>query len=282
METHLGIPEVKAFDTDVLLLIVPDSVHTMCTPITLGTLHIGMVIKLATKKELENLSKQWKRSLIATKLAMKGKQLVNQEETQIVSQVDSIVKNFQRHNNFTPFGTIKVKGVVRIPNHYQCINVVIDDLPEDQCCKDVVVMQQIHILRPGSNKIPVVLQNLSCRVLKIKKRIKIAHVEASNVVPSLMTTQLYKNMPMKVAGKSLKGNLLKNLPGEKNSRLEKLFESLNHEGIDSWEEEQQQSATDLITEYQNLFAINFSELGKTSPVQHDIKLDDMTLFKEWY
>ena len=55
VETHLGIPEIKAFDTDVLLLVVPDSVHTMHTPITLGTLHIDMAIKLATKKELGNL-----------------------------------------------------------------------------------------------------------------------------------------------------------------------------------------------------------------------------------
>ena len=65
VETHLGIPKIKAFDTDVLLLIVSDSVHTVCNPITLGTLHIDIAIKLATKKELESLIKQWKRSLIA-------------------------------------------------------------------------------------------------------------------------------------------------------------------------------------------------------------------------
>ena len=35
-------------------------------------------------------------------------------------------------------------------------------------------------------------------------------------------------------------------------------------------------------DYQHLFAMNLSELGKTSLVQHDIKFDDMTLFKEWY
>ena len=35
-------------------------------------------------------------------------------------------------------------------------------------------------------------------------------------------------------------------------------------------------------EYQHPFAMNLSELGKTSLVQLDIKLDDMTLFKEWY
>ena len=51
VETCLGVPEVKAFDTDVLLLIVPDSVHTVHTPITLGTLHIDIAIKLATKRE---------------------------------------------------------------------------------------------------------------------------------------------------------------------------------------------------------------------------------------
>ena len=74
VETHLRIPEIKAFDNDVLLLIVPDSAHTLYTPITLGTLHIDMAIKLTTKKELENLNKQWKRILIATKLTMKGAQ----------------------------------------------------------------------------------------------------------------------------------------------------------------------------------------------------------------
>ena len=85
VETCLGTPEIRSFDTEVLLLIVPDSVHTMYTPITIGTLHIDMAIKLAMKKELESLNKQWKRSLIATKLTMKEAWLVNQEDAQIVS-----------------------------------------------------------------------------------------------------------------------------------------------------------------------------------------------------
>ena len=55
VEVHLRIPEVKAFDQDVLLLIIPDSVHTQYTPITLGTHHIDMAIRLANEKELKNL-----------------------------------------------------------------------------------------------------------------------------------------------------------------------------------------------------------------------------------
>ena len=85
MEVHLGIPEVKAFDQDVLLLIVPNSTHTQSTPITLGTLHIDMAIKLATEEELRNLNKQWQRSLVATKLTMKEVQVLDIEEAQIVS-----------------------------------------------------------------------------------------------------------------------------------------------------------------------------------------------------
>ena len=54
----------------------------------------------------------WKRSLIATKLTMKEAQIVNHEDAQIVSQIDSIVKTV-RDTTITPFGTIKVKGVFK-------------------------------------------------------------------------------------------------------------------------------------------------------------------------
>ena len=97
VEAHLKIPEIKAFDLDVLLLIVPDSAHTQYTPITLGTLHIDMVIKLATKKELESLNKQWKRSLVATKLTMKEAQVVCVDDKQMTSEIDNILKLAKRH-----------------------------------------------------------------------------------------------------------------------------------------------------------------------------------------
>ena len=57
VEADLKVPEVSAFDTDVLLLIVPDSAYTKHTPIALGTLHIDMVINLATKTVLEYLNR---------------------------------------------------------------------------------------------------------------------------------------------------------------------------------------------------------------------------------
>ena len=106
------MPEVKAFDQDVLLLIVPDSAHTQYTRITLGTLHIDMAIKLATEKELKTLNKQWQRSLVATKLTMKEAQVLDVEEPQIISQLDSHVK-LGRDTTLGPFETVKTKGILR-------------------------------------------------------------------------------------------------------------------------------------------------------------------------
>ena len=183
VEVQLKIPEVKAFDQDVLLLIVPDSAHTQYTPITLGTLHIDMAIKLATEKELETLNKQWQRSVVATKLTMKEAQVLNVEEAQIVSRLDSNVK-LVRDTTLGPFETVETKGILRkTPNHYKRMSVVVDNLRENQCYKDIAVVSQLQILKPGSDRISRVLQNLTSRTLKLKKGVNVAHVEARQVVP---------------------------------------------------------------------------------------------------
>ena len=39
VETRLCIPEVKAFEWDVLILVVPDSSYCNRVPIALGTIH---------------------------------------------------------------------------------------------------------------------------------------------------------------------------------------------------------------------------------------------------
>ena len=135
VEVQLKIPEVKAFGQDVLLLIVPDSAHAQYTPITLGTLHIDMAIKLATEKELKTLNKQWQRSLVATKLTMKEAQVLDVEEAQIISQLDSDVK-LGRDTTLGPFETVETKGILRkTPNHYKRMNVVVDNLGESNVIK---------------------------------------------------------------------------------------------------------------------------------------------------
>ena len=218
---------------------------------------------------------------MATKLTMKEAQVVGVDNKRIISKIDNVLK-LTKGTTMDPFGTVEVKGIVKTPNHYKCVNVVIDNLPKDQCCKDMTVAQQIQVLKPGSSKIPVVLRNLSCRTLKVKKGMKIAHVEASSIVPTMVSQGMPKNVLKKEAGNASKSTLLKNIPNTKEERIGNILESLNLQGIESWNEQQQQSARTFIREYQHLFDLTLNELGKTSLVQHDIKLDDKTPYKERY
>ena len=56
VEATLTIPEVKAFQEDCLFLVVNDHSYGRRVPITIGTLHIDMIIKQAMKEELDQIS----------------------------------------------------------------------------------------------------------------------------------------------------------------------------------------------------------------------------------
>ena len=136
---------------------------------------------------------------MATKLTMKEAQIVSIDDKQIISKIDNILR-IAKDTTVDPFGTIEVKGVIKTPNHYKCVNVVVDNLPENQHCKDIAIAQQIQVLKPGSNKIPVVIGNLSCRTIKLKKGTKIPHVEASSIVPPMVSSWMSKNILKQGAG----------------------------------------------------------------------------------
>ena len=47
VECQLGLPEVKGFQKDVLMLVIDDSPYRKKVPVQLGTLHIDMILKAA-------------------------------------------------------------------------------------------------------------------------------------------------------------------------------------------------------------------------------------------
>ena len=154
---------------------------------------------------------------------------------------------------------------------------MVDDLREDQHCGDIAVVHQLQILKLRSDRIPVILWNLSGRTLKLKRGTYVAHVEASQVVPPLASSVIQENTYGKVTGMSQKKT---NLKIHLKRMLSKILEKLDLKGIESWTEQQQYSAKKLLEEYQHLFALNLKELDKTSLVQHEIQLGDKTPFKE--
>ena len=51
IEVNLKIPEIKAFNVDVLMLVIEDGLFVQCVPIQLGMLHIDRAEDLISNKE---------------------------------------------------------------------------------------------------------------------------------------------------------------------------------------------------------------------------------------
>ena len=71
----MRIPNVQAFDLDVLMLVIPESEYSQRVPITIGTIHIDEIIDLITDEELKSTSRQWQCGIISRKVVVKQMQL---------------------------------------------------------------------------------------------------------------------------------------------------------------------------------------------------------------
>ena len=80
------------------------------------------------------------------------------------------------------------------------------------------------------------------------------------MVSSLMSENIHK----KGVGNAPKSHLLENIPKTKEGRIKEMLESLNLQSIESWTQQQQQSARAPIMEYQHLFALTLNEFGVSS------------------
>ena len=64
VEARLEIPGVDAFNEDCLFLVMPDHEYGQRVPVTIGTLHIDMIIEQATRDELDQLGTAWGRGKV--------------------------------------------------------------------------------------------------------------------------------------------------------------------------------------------------------------------------
>ena len=127
--------------------VVPDSPYYDRVVIALGTLHIDLLIKLATQEELGKLYHCWKRDAVMTGIAMHQMQLANKEP--LINQINNDVK-LTKNVTIIPFETIKTIGISKVLNHEKHINVIIEPSPVDRQGNEVYTVQGYGFLRAGS------------------------------------------------------------------------------------------------------------------------------------
>ena len=69
VELRLKIPQIKKFDLDVLMLVIDDSPYGARVPVQIGTLHIDMMLDLASEEEKRKLNRQSRKSTHGSKFA---------------------------------------------------------------------------------------------------------------------------------------------------------------------------------------------------------------------
>ena len=127
VEATLGIPEVEAFDEDCLFLVVSDHTYGRRVPITIGTLHIDLIIERATKEELDKISIAWGRGQLFRQIQARQVQLTNQDE---LGKVQGTVK-LMKKVRLKPNQTLKVSGKGTHPLNSKRVNVIVEPIDEE-------------------------------------------------------------------------------------------------------------------------------------------------------
>ena len=251
VEVRLQIPNVQAFDLDVLMLVIPESEYSKTVPVTIGTIHIDEIINLIT--------------IISRKVAIKSLQL--KENKDVLDKVTGDVK-LMRNVQIPPIETITVSGITTVNSHTKRVNVITE--PRENL--DEYTVHSYSYMRPGSKRVSVTLRNLSEKAQTLKKGMVIASVKATNLVPP-------KLAPRYTNENNSNNNEKPQLTPE---RVEKLFSKLNLEGAEEWSPNIQARLNKVFKDYHHIFALDDLELGRTDMVKHVIRLDNKIPFRERY
>ena len=288
VEVELDIPEVAKFKRDVLLLVIEDSSYGQRVPIQVGTLHIDMILDLASSTELAALGITWERGSLGRRIV--GKQLSDMGFS--LDQVKGPIKLADRLQ-LSPGETIRVRGVTKLKGHTRRVNVVtepIDDSHRYQSIS-VITVPTYTFCKPGSNRAMVVLRNLTNETITLQKGRVIEKLMAANLVPNKLAPK-YVLKTIGVRSEDA-GESKETLPvaAEKTpekekavveTRVETWFLKLDLDGIKEWSQDNQEAVRKVLADHHDIFALDNLELGRTDLVKHTIKLSDPTPFKERY
>ena len=169
------------------MLVVPDSSYCNRVPIPLGTIHIDMLIKLATQKELGKLNHCWKRGAVLTGAVMWWAQLVSRKLW--TDQINNDVK-LTKNVTIRPLETIETRWISKVPNHEKHVNVIIEPSPVDQQGNEIYTVPVYNFLKAGSKWVGIALRNLSSRAFILKRGTVVAHVTAVNEIPPALTPKI--------------------------------------------------------------------------------------------
>ena len=128
-------------------------------------------------------------------------------------------------------------------------------------------------LKNGSGRVSLMVRNMSNSHIFLKKGVLVVRVMlASPVPPAELSPEMEATL----------GAEAKPEPMSVTARQEKLIEKLNLDGLAYWFPRNAAAARELVLAYHNIFALGSNELGCTSAIKHEIRIENNKPFKEQF
>ena len=288
----MQVREIARYDEDVMFLVVPNELKfSHRVPLVIGTCMIGRIINVIQESDIDCLSIPWAMARMAQLLScQKSTAVFNlgnvgkaqsegaSEGSQEVDMDELITVRESIH--LGPFQTKIIEGRVK-PFLGDTTHVMITPLKagEGQPQEARPLPPGLHVLhaymhvKNGSNRVSLVVRNMSDSHIFLKKGVPVVHVVLASLVPP---TELLLEMEATL------GREAKPEPMLVVARQEKLLEKLNLDGLAHWSLRNAAAARELVLAYHDVFALESNELGCTSAIEHEIRIDNSEPFKEQF
>ena len=133
------------------------------------------------------------------------------------------------------------------------------------------ILHAYTCLKNGSRKVSLVVGNVSDSHIFLKKGVPVVQVMLASLVPPIeLSPEMEATLGMKSQPESMSVAV----------RQEKLLEKLNLDGLAHWSRENAAAARELVLTYHDVFALESNELGCTSTIKQEIRIENGEPFKE--
>ena len=277
----MEIPGVDAFNEDCVFLVMPDHEYSHRVPVTIGNLHMDMIIELATKDELNQLRTAWGRGKVNRQIKARRVQLKNSKQLDKVTGKVQLTKKIK----LKPNQTLKVKARSSNPLNTMQVNVIIEPTDDEE---GSYTIPAYTYLKSNLRSVQVGLRNMSCCAVTLSKGTVIAQLSLANAIPKMLAPKLASCQLELAKNQGLESNELKFInstnsqPKLTEERRDKIFSKLDLTSYDNWTQNKRDMFDTAIERYNQIFAVEVLELGHTNLVKHKIKLTNYVPFEERY
>ena len=216
----------------------------------------------------------------------------------MIDRIDHEIK-LSRNITLQPRQATKSTGMVKLPVLSKRLNVTTEPKENIGDITGVNSVETYATVKTGIKRVAVALVNNLGDKVTIKKGTVVGRLKAANAVPICLAPKSstdndileYVQRTDEVGNVPKYGNMGTSMktenpkpekPALTSERSDKLFSKLDLSAMEDWSDDIQHEAVELFKEFHHLFALSDLELGCTSNIKHEIKLNNEVPFKDRY